>query len=74
MGNDDGSLAPQGCGVDCGNLAEVASLDEHDLGGLTEVMPPGAMESFAVAAMSRREHGPSGDQSPGSVRLSPADA
>ena len=71
--DDDGSLALQGCIVYCGSLAEVAFLDDHDVGGLAEVMPPGAMESFAVAAMSHREHGPSGDQSLGSFGLSPAD-
>ena len=56
VGDDNNSLAPQGCIVDCSNLAEVAFLDDHDVGGLAEVMPPSAMESFAVAAMSCREH------------------
>ena len=38
VGDDDSSLAPQDCIVDCGNLAEVAFLDNHDVGGLAEVM------------------------------------
>ena len=37
------------------------------------MMPPIAMERFDVAAMSHGEHGLSGDQSPVSVVLSPAD-
>ena len=60
---ENSSLASDGCIEDCGNIAEVASLDEHELGGPTDVEPPVAVE----------EHCPSGDQSPMNVGLSLAD-
>ena len=56
-------MDPDGCLADCGDLVEVASLDEQKLGGSADVVPLAVAEGFAGANMFHGEHYPSGNQS-----------
>ena len=58
---------------DCGDLAEVASLEEQQLGVPADVAPPVAVQGVAAATTFRGEHRPYGDQSPVSFGNSPAE-
>ena len=70
---ENDTLDPDGCLQNCGDLVEVASLEEQQLGDPAGVAPPVVAQGFAADTTFCGEHCPNGDQSPVSFGNSPTE-